>query len=99
MTPFLIVFALVLLHGITAGSEIAVVAMRKTRLKQLVEEGSARARSVFALRNHPERFLATVQIGITVIGIMLAVVGEPAFENLMMEQLKKVPLLTDYVRH
>jgi putative hemolysin len=63
---------LVLANGFFAGAEIAVIALRKTRLQQLVQEGRRAARAVAALRDKPERFLATVQIGITVIGATAA---------------------------
>ncbi|MFO0604540.1 MAG: hemolysin family protein [Polyangiales bacterium] len=71
----LIVFALMALNGVFAGAEIAVLSVRKTRLAELVEEGSARARAVLWLRKRPERFLATVQIGITVVGTTAAAFG------------------------
>jgi len=52
-----------------------VVSLRKSRLLELVEGGSGNARAVLSLRNHPERFLATVQIGITVVGATAAAFG------------------------
>ena len=82
LAPFLFVASLALVHGVFAGSEIAVVAVRKTRLRQLAESGSGLARDVERLRAQPERFLATVQIGITVIGALLAAAGVPAFAAL-----------------
>ncbi len=63
---------LVLANGFFAGAEIAVIALRKTRLRQLIQEGHSAARAVVALRDKPEQFLATVQIGITVIGATAA---------------------------
>jgi putative hemolysin len=64
-----------------AGAEIAVLSIRKTRLMQRVEEGSRRARAVKALREQPERFLATVQIGITVVGATAAVLSGQRIEG------------------
>lgn len=64
-----------LVNGVFAGAELALIGMRKTRLKELVEEGSGAARAVLALRDNPERFLATVQIGITVVGATAAAFG------------------------
>src|SRR5690349_7150549 len=63
----LIIALLILANGVFAGAEIAVVALRKTRIEELAEEGNGGARAVLALRREPERFLATVQVGITVI--------------------------------
>lgn len=71
----LIILALVLLNGLLSGAEIATVTLRKTRLQELVEAGKSSARAVARLRAQPERFLATVQIGITVIGAAAGAYG------------------------
>lgn len=68
----LLTFMLILLNGIFAGAEIAIVSLRPSRTRQLVDERRAGAAAVLALQRHPERFLATVQIGITVIGATAA---------------------------
>ena len=78
-----VIVGLLLVHGFLAGSEIAVVSLRKTRLRQLVEEGRSSAKAVADLRKNPERFLATVQIFITVVGAIIASRGEPYFEHLV----------------
>jgi putative hemolysin len=70
-----IVLVLVLVNGFLAGSEIAIVSMRKTRVDELVAKGSGGAIAVDRLRKSPERFLATVQIGITVIGAAAGAFG------------------------
>jgi putative hemolysin len=62
-----------------AGAEIAVVSMRRTRLQQLIDSGRAGAASLTALRADPERFLATVQVGITIVGTTAAAFGGSAF--------------------
>lgn len=88
LTEFVVVVVLILVNGVFAAAEIAIVSLRRTRLQQLVEEGRAGAAAVAALRAHPERFLATVQIGITVVGATAAAFGgysiahhlEPALE-------------------
>ncbi len=95
MTDVLMVLVLVVFHGCFAGAEIAVVSLRKTRLRQLVEAGSGLARSLEKLRERPERFLATVQIGITVIGTMLASRGVPTFERLILPHLEHVSFLEE----
>src|SRR5690349_10615983 len=68
LLELLLLLGLVLLNGVLAGAEIAIVSLRRTRLQELVESGSGAARAVQKLREQPERFLATVQIGITVVG-------------------------------
>ncbi|WP_342382031.1 hemolysin family protein [Myxococcus stipitatus] len=72
---------LVLANGVFAGAELAVISLRRTRLKELVEQGSGSAKAVEALRADPERFLATVQIGITVIGATAAAFGGASIAN------------------
>jgi putative hemolysin len=57
LVEILVILALVALNGLFAGAEIAIVAVRKTRLAQLVAEGSGAARAVERLRSEPERFL------------------------------------------
>ena len=66
---------LVLANGIFAGAEIALLSVRKTRLQELIDRGSHAAQAVLALRDNPERFLATVQIGITVVSATAAAFG------------------------
>ncbi|MBI5536452.1 MAG: HlyC/CorC family transporter [Deltaproteobacteria bacterium] len=66
---------LILANGFFAGAEIAVVALRKARIQELAEGGHRGAAAVLKLRQDPERFLATVQIGITVVGATAAAFG------------------------
>lgn len=75
MVELVAILILVLLNGVFAGAEIAILTIRDTRLQQLVDNGSRRARAVMNLRNQTERFLATVQIGITVVGAAAAALG------------------------
>ncbi|MBK8098329.1 MAG: HlyC/CorC family transporter [Planctomycetes bacterium] len=90
MFEALVILILVLCNGILAGSELAVVSARKARLQQWAEEGRRGARAALALRQNPERFLATVQVGINAIGAVAAAFGgatlavrlEPFFEAL-----------------
>jgi putative hemolysin len=70
-----IIVALILANGIFAGAEIAVVSLRRTRLQQLLEEGRSGAKTLNELRAQPERFLATVQVGITVVSTAAAAFG------------------------
>ncbi|MFN0162791.1 MAG: hemolysin family protein [Burkholderiales bacterium] len=69
---------LILVNGAFAMSEIALVAARKTRLQKLIDEGDARAAAAAALGADPTRFLSTIQIGITSIGVLNGIVGEAA---------------------
>jgi putative hemolysin len=71
----LVILALVLLNAVFSGAEIALLAVRKTRLRELVAGGDRAARAVQALRQRPERLLATIQIGITVVSASAAAFG------------------------
>ena len=73
-----ILFALILLNGAFAMSEIALVTTRKANLQQQAEEGDRGAAAALRLGQEPTRFLSTVQIGITLIGVLNGVVGEAA---------------------
>ncbi|MFL5345167.1 MAG: hemolysin family protein [Hyalangium sp.] len=66
---------LVLANGVFAGAELSLLTLRKTRLRELLDEGSRAARLIATLRANPERLLATVQIGITVISSTAAAFG------------------------
>lgn len=75
VTELLILLALVVANGLFAGAEIAVLTAAKARLQQRASENNKGALAVVALRDQPERFLATVQIGITVVGAAAAAFG------------------------
>jgi len=70
-----IVLALILANGFFSGAEMAIVASRRGRLRQLADEGDARAATALELASNPDRFLPTVQIGITLVGTLAAVYG------------------------
>jgi putative hemolysin len=91
-----IILALVVANGVFAGAEIAIIALRKTRLAQLVEEGRASARAVKRLRDEPERFLATVQIGITIVGASAAAFGGAAVAGRLAPHLRELPGVARY---
>lgn len=67
--------ALILVNGLFAGAEIAVVSVRRTRIAQLVDEGRGGARALAALRAGPESMLATIQVGITVVSVAASAIG------------------------
>jgi putative hemolysin len=69
------IFILLLLTGFFAASEIAVVTSRKLYIKKLAEKGSHRAQKLLKLQGEPDRFLATVQVGITFLGALTSAIG------------------------
>jgi putative hemolysin len=73
-----ILLALILLNGCFAMSELALVSARKARLQKLVDEGDRAAIAAVKLGEDPTRFLSTIQIGITSIGVLNGIVGEAA---------------------
>ena len=78
---FLLIVFLTLLNGVFAMSELAVTASRKVRLNAMAEAGDAGAAAALQLLTNPTRFLSTVQIGITSIGVLNGIVGEAAFSD------------------
>ena len=80
MDVSLLVF-LILLNGLFAMSEMALTASRKARLQVMLESGEPGAQAAMDLHENPTRFLSTVQIGITSIGVLNGIVGEAAFSQ------------------
>jgi putative hemolysin len=72
------ILVLILANGFFSAAEISIIAVRKSRLAQLISEGQPAANTVAALKEEPGRFLATAQIGITVVGSMASVIGGAA---------------------
>jgi putative hemolysin len=70
-----IIFFLILANGFFSASEIAIIATRKTRIDTLLESGVRSAAAVARLKNDPDRFLATVQIGVTLVGTLASALG------------------------
>jgi len=68
-----LVAVLILLNGFFAGAEIAVISARTSHIRPLAERGSRRAASLLRLKANPDRFLATVQIGVTLVGCAVVV--------------------------
>jgi Mg2+/Co2+ transporter CorB len=76
---FLILVGLILLNGLFAMSEVALLTARKPALQALAKQGDRMAAAALQLAEHPTRFLSTIQIGITSIGILNGVIGEAFF--------------------
>ena len=75
-TDILLLLVLITINGVFALSEIAVISAKRSRLTQLAEEGSAGAARALALAAEPTRFLSSIQVGITTIGILSGALGE-----------------------
>lgn len=94
----LIIMLLIMVNGVFAMSEIAIVSSRRVRLQQMADEGDLGARAALALSEHPTRFLSTVQIGITLIGILSGAFGEAAITQRLIPVFQDIPLLAPYAR-
>jgi putative hemolysin len=89
---------LILLNGVFAMAEIAVVSSRKSRLQRLAEDGSPGANSALELHNEPSNFLSTIQIGITSIGILSGAIGETALADPLAAWFSGWVLLVPYAK-
>jgi putative hemolysin len=89
----LLILALILTNGVFAMSEIAVVSARQSRLEELADRGRLGARQVLALKAEPGAFLSTIQVGITLVGVLMGALGEAALAQPVREMLSSIPLL------
>src|SRR5215207_11251233 len=90
------IFLLLIANGIFAMSEIAVVSARKARLQQRAEAGDPKARAALNLAIAPGKFLATVQIGITLVGILAGAYGGATIAEQLADYLETIPPLAPY---
>lgn len=93
-----IIFILLLLlaNGLFAMAEIAVVTSRKARLKNMADAGDPGSRLALALANAPGKFLSTVQVGITFVGVLASALGGANLSNRLAVFFKKIPALENY---
>ncbi len=91
-----IVLALIALNGVFAMSEMAIVSARKARLQQLADEGQARAEVALELANRPGNFLSTIQIGITLIGILSGAFGGALFSQQLAVHVARFPAFAEH---
>ena len=83
---------LILLNGYLAGTEIAVVTARKSHIKHLAESGKKNAKAFLRLKEEPDRFLATIQIGITTVSVLASAVGGAAAVRAIQPALQAIPV-------
>jgi CBS domain containing-hemolysin-like protein len=85
------ILALVLANGFFVAAEFAIISVRKTRVEQLLAEGSRMARPVRRALNNPDQFIAATQLGITMASLGLGWIGEPALASMLQPLLRYVP--------
>ncbi len=96
LLEIVIIFLFLLLNGVFAMSEMALVASRKVRLQQMAEAGSARARVALNLANKPNDFLSMVQVGITLVGILAGAFGGATIAEELEGFFATIPVLAPY---
>jgi putative hemolysin len=94
----LIILGLILVNGVFAMSEIAVVSSKRIRLQKLAENGSRGARVALNLSDSPSRFLSTIQVGITLIGIFNGAYGEASLVAQLTPKVATLPLVGAHAR-
>lgn len=94
----LVIFILTLLNGFFALSEIALVSVKRNRIENLAASGNKRAKTILKLLENPENFLSSVQVGITLIGIISGAYGGAALTDDMERYLRNFTFLQPYVR-
>jgi putative hemolysin len=95
-TEVLVVLLLLVANGVFAMSEIAVVSARKSRLQQRADDGDHAARRALHLAENPERFLATVQVGITLVGTLAGAFGGAAIAKPLAAWLSQYSSVAEY---
>jgi len=91
-----IIFGLILLNGVFAMAEIALVSARRARLEAQANKGDAKAKEALQLSNHPDKFISTVQIGITLIGILNGIFSGESIRGNVVNFLNQFEFIKPY---
>ena len=92
----LLVFLLILLNGFFSGAEIAIISAKRSTIETLSEQGSRSAKIVSKMKSDPDRFLATVQVGVTVVGTLASVLGGVLAMEFLKPVLENIPVVEPY---
>ena len=96
MTEVFIILGLIIINGLFSMAEIALVSARKARLEAQAQKGDLDAEKALELANNPDSFLSTVQIGITLIGILTGIYSGDSFKKPLQDSLANIDLLKPY---
>ncbi len=99
VTELLIILALVVINGLFAMAEIAMVSVRKSKLEAAIKRGDIKAKLALAIHNDPPKFLSTVQVGITLISILLGVFSGEKIKASITGLFVQIPVLEPYAAH
>ena len=91
-----LILLLIFINGVFAMSEMSLISSGKARLKKLADEGRAGAASALKLHQEPNRFLSTIQVGITAVAILNGVLGEDALVSPIKAYLEPMPLFAPH---
>ena len=97
-TEVVVVLLLLVANGVFAMSEISIVAARKVRLQQRADDGDRRAAAALVLANAPSQFLSTVQVGISLVGVLAGAYGGATIAAPLEQTFLQVPLVAPYAR-
>lgn len=92
----LIIFGLILFNGLLSMSEIALVSARKSKLELEAKRGGSAAQAALDLMSKPDTFFSTIQVGITLIGILTGLYSGEAFASDLAQIVKQVPIIEPY---
>ncbi|HYW50955.1 MAG TPA: hemolysin family protein, partial [Gemmatimonadaceae bacterium] len=93
-----VILLLLVLNGVFSMSEMAMVASRKVRLEHLAEAGDKGARAALEIASHPTNFLSTVQVGITLIGVLAGAFGGAGISDRLAVGFRSVAWLAPYAQ-
>jgi putative hemolysin len=96
LVEVLIIAVLLILNGVFSMSELAIVAAKRVRLEHRAERGDAGARAALELASNPSEFLSTVQVGITLVGVIASVYGGATIAAILAARLETVPWLAEH---
>ena len=96
IVSILIIFFLIVINGVFAMSEISLISARKVRLQQMAKDGSRSAQTALDISENPNNFLSTIQIGITLIGILSGALGGAALSSQLGDKLQTITWLAPY---
>ena len=96
MTEVLLILFLIILNGLFSMAEIALLSARKARLEGQAAKGDTDAARALELANHPDTFLSTVQIGITLIGVLTGIFSGQSFKEPLAKWFAQFSALTEY---
>lgn len=91
-SDILLIVIFIIINGFFAAAEISVVATRRIRIRQLIEEGNRNALILKKFKEEPDRFLATIQIGITFAGVIAAAIGGATAVKIIKPAIQELPL-------